>query len=200
MDYIRYYETFIPRSFVLDNGEHVELEASEIGERIAREPLFLLYVSPEFIEDIRSELLVKGFSVPSIGAPKGERYSLARVIDAPWEMHVRIYGDGFIEGEIEVSRGYLEHLGDYRVYVVYEPFNYYSRAYNRLHILYRPSRRWVVRVYDHVRVRIRPPKTLTPWKPIAVFAGFFAAIGILSWALDRLERGDRGGGRSEKSI
>jgi len=130
------------------------------------------------------------FTETWLRVPKGEKYSLVRRLIEPWELHVRIYESGFIESEVEVSRDYIEHLGEYRVYVVYELFNFYSKVYDRLHILYKPRNRWVVKVWDNLRIRVKPPKLLTPWKPIAVGVGVAIAVGLLTYALAKLEKGD----------
>lgn len=184
-----YYETYIPRSFTLDNGEHVELEASEIEEKMSSEPLFLLYIPPDRINDLREALKSRGFYEPVLHVSKGEVYSLVKRLREPWELHVRVYEGGFMEAEVEVSREYVEHLGPYRVYVVYEAFSYYSHVYDKLHVLYKPSRAWVISVKEHFRVRVRPPKLLTPWKPIVASAAAATALGMLAYALSRLERG-----------
>ena len=193
-DYLKlrtwYYETLIPRRFVLDNGEIVELKAVDLEERIRKEPLFLLYVPPSYINNIYRVLKLLGFAETALRVSKGERYSLVKKLDEPWEHHVKIYGNGLIESEIEVGRDYVEHLGDCRIFVIYETFNYYSRAYDKLHILYKPLNRWITEIIDHFHVRIRPPKILTPWKPIVVTAAVAVTLGILAYALSRLERGE----------
>ncbi|MGC9227737.1 hypothetical protein [Caldivirga sp.] len=193
----KYYETYIPRRFMLNDGSVVDLKAADIEETVSKEPLFQLYVPPDRVDEVYRVLLTEGFRETQLRVLKeGERYSLVKRLIDPWELHVRIYYNGLIESEVEVSREYLEHLGDYRVYVVYEAFNYYSKAYDKLHMLYKPSGRWVVGVVDHVRIRVLPPKTLTPWKPIVAAAGFFAVTGVLLYALSKLEKGGDGGGET----
>ncbi|GBC75050.1 hypothetical protein HRbin06_00361 [archaeon HR06] len=95
-----------------------------------------------------------------------------------------------MESEIEVQREYLEHLGDKRIYVVYEPFEYLRDIYNNFHLIYKGDR-WVMKVIDNFRVALRPPKSLTPWKPIIVSLVAFASIGILAYTLDRLSKGEK---------
>ncbi len=186
-----YYETVIPRKFILDDGSIVELKADEVRKRICREPLFLLYVPPTQVDNVYRALLSHGFREESLlRVYKGEKYSLVKKLVDPWELHVRIYENGMIESEVEVSRDYVEHLGDSRIYVVYETFNYYSQVYNKLHILYKQPDRWVIKVIDHFHIKIRPPKTLTPWKPIVITAAILTTIGLLTYALSRLEKGE----------
>lgn len=144
------------------------------------------------INNVYRVLRGEGFKDTQLSAFKGERYSLVKKLEDPWELHVRIYDGGFLESEVEVSREYVEHLGEYRIHVIYEAYSYYSKVYDKLHILYKPSGRYIVKILDHVRIRVRPPKTLTPWKPIAVAAGLFAVVGSIFYALSKLEKVEGG--------
>lgn len=54
-----------------------------------------------------------------------------------------------------------KHLGEQRLYVVYELFHFYSSTYDKLHII---SQRVGVSVVDNFHVRVRPPRVLTPWR------------------------------------
>ena len=47
---------------------------------------------------------------------------MRNVLSDVWELHLRLYSDGFIEAEVEVRREYLEHLAPRRLNVVYEAF------------------------------------------------------------------------------
>lgn len=66
-----------------------------------------LYVPPSLIDKLNDHLRKKGFfnAIPSL--PKGEKYSLSKIIEPLWELHIRIYPNGFIEAEVEVSRDYF---------------------------------------------------------------------------------------------
>ena len=104
-----------------------------------------------------------------------------------WELHLRLYDDGFIDAEIEVRREYLEHLNR-RLNVVYEAFEFYRDLYGKLHVLYVPSGEWIVKIIDHFHIKLREPDTLTPWKPIVI--GIVVA-GLFSYALLNLTRGGK---------
>ena len=80
----------------------------------------------------------------------------------------------------------MEHLTPRRLNVVYEAFEFYREAYDRLHIWYAPAREWITRVIDHFHVKLREPDTLTPWKPIVL--GVVVA-GLFMYALSRLVKG-----------
>lgn len=60
-------------------------------------------------------------------------YGLRKVLDKVWELHVRLYDDGFIYSEGEARRKYLENLSDRRLNVVYEAYEYYRGVYDKLH-------------------------------------------------------------------
>jgi len=177
--------TMIPRSFVLASGSVVTLTAIDVEEKLAKDTIFRLW-TPD-IESVYRYLVEKqGFETAFPSITKGERYSLRRVLDDVWELHVRLYADGFIDAEVEVRREFMEHLTPRRLNVVYEAFEFYRGIYDKLHILYVPSREWIIKAIDHFLIRLREPDTLTPWKPIVLG---IVVVGLLAYALSRLETG-----------
>jgi len=179
------YATVIPRRFILEDGTEATLTARDVEERLTRETLFLLWVP--CIDTVYSHLVRQGFEKAVPAKSKGEKYSLRKPLDNTWELHLRLYREGYIEAEVEVRREYLEHLtAGKRLNVVYEAYEYYREAYNKLHIKYTPADKWITKILDHLNVKLRPPNTLTPWKPIAL--GIIAA-GLFTYALHRLEKG-----------
>lgn len=187
MEY-RVYESYVPRRFVLDSGEVVTLPAEVVEDSLVKEPLFLLWVPSRLIEVLHAHLLKMGFEEAFPSLPKGEVHSVRRLLEDPWELHLRIYADGFIESEVEVRREFVEHLGDRRMYVVYEAFEFYRDLYDTFHVYYRPSGKWVVKVLENFRVRVRPPQSLTPWKPVVAGVAALATVGLLIYALNRFSR------------
>ncbi|MEB2793519.1 MAG: hypothetical protein G5Z43_000268 [Caldisphaeraceae archaeon] len=121
-----------------------------------------------------------------LAIPKGERYSLRKVLDNIWELHIRLYDNGFIDAEVEVRREMLEHLSPRRINVIYEAYEFYSGAYDKLHVFYVPEGEWITSIKEHFSVKLREPDTLTPWKPIVV--GVVAA-GLFAYAVLRLAKG-----------
>jgi len=77
------YVTVIPRKFVLDNGDVVVLTARDVEERLVKDTLFRLWV-PDVEKIYRYLIDVQGFehTIPSV--PKGERYSLRKVLSDFW--------------------------------------------------------------------------------------------------------------------
>ena len=163
------YETLIPHRFVLDDGETVILSSKDVESM--KKPLFSIYI-PKSPEKIREHLIYRGFLEAEPSFNKGEVYGLRRLLKHPWELHIRIYENGFLEGEVEVRREYLEHLSRRRVFVVYEIYDY-TKVLSDLFLFYKPKRRWVAKIISNFVVRLDPPERLTPWKPIVVIAKRF---------------------------
>jgi len=178
MDYV----TYLPRTVEFDDGSQAILNKNEVLRGCLR-----LYVPNNLVDNLYQHLKEKGFvdAVPCL--PKGEKYSISRLIKKPWELHIRIYSNGFIEAEIEVSREYFEHLSERRVPVIYEAYDYYRDLYNQLHIYDINRRKWIVNVIDHYQVALRHPETLTPWKPITIIA-IIAMLGLTAYALSSLRK------------
>jgi len=175
------YVTMIPRKLTLESGD----TAIDVEERLVKDTVFRLR-APD-VERVYRHLVGKcGFEIATPSVPKGERYSLRKILSDVWELHVRLYDDGFIDAEVEVRREFIGHLFR-RLNVVYEAFNFYRDAYDKLHILYAPQREWITKVIDHFYVKLREPATLTPWKPVVL--GIAAAgLGSFIYALSRPER------------
>ncbi len=175
---MRPYETLIPKKFVLDNGKIVSLTSEDVESM--KEPLFLLYV-PKSPEEIYEHLKGRGFENAKPAVKKGEVFSIRKRLDHPWELHVRIYRNGFMDGEIEVRREFFEHLGKRRLFVVYEIYDYVKEI-SDLFVVYKPERRWIVRIESNFVVRLDPPERLTPWMPMVVGLSL-AVVGLLAKSL-----------------
>ncbi|WP_069807877.1 hypothetical protein [Vulcanisaeta thermophila] len=110
------YETYIPREVVLDDERRVIV----LQDEPLKDNVFLLYVPPQVTRELCSHMRRVGFkeAFPAVlkTSPMGkpELCSMAKRLADPWELNVRVYEDGFIEGEVEVGRDYLENLGGNR--------------------------------------------------------------------------------------
>ncbi len=182
------YETYIPRRFILEDGKVISLTADIIKNTLTKKPIFLLYVPNTKIDALYSYLKDIGFENAVLSTPKGEKYSIRLVLDYPWELHIRLYSDGFIESEVEVQREYFEHLGERRLFVAYEAFEFFRGFYDRFHLFYKKEEKWVIKVLDNFRVRLNPPKSLTPWKPVVTGIVTLSVVGLLVYALKRLSK------------
>ena len=91
-------------------------------ERLVKDAILRLWI-PD-IENVYRHLIERqGFEIASPSIPRGEKYSLRRVLSNVWKLHVRLYDDGFIDAEVEVRREFMEHLTPRRLNVVYEALN-----------------------------------------------------------------------------
>ncbi len=168
------YVTLLPRMFILDDGELVELKPKDVLSMKGGE--FLAYFPN--VRSVYERLRREGFKDVRLVKRKGERFDLTKKLRKPWELHIRIYDDGFAECEVEVEREYVEHLGKGRVFVIYEIYDYIKEEKM---IFYRPKERWITEILENYVVRLDPPKTLTPWKPILLsIAGIIIARRIRS--------------------
>ena len=191
-DFIRakIYETYVPRKFVLDDGRVVPIFSSDVEKILIKKPLFLLYVPPSHIDGLHNYLREHmGFEEATPALPKGEKYTVRKILSYPWEHHLRLFENGFIEPEVEVQREFFEHLGQRRLFIIYEAFEYYRGFYENLHIFHNLTRKWVINVLDHFKVRLRPPQSLTFWKPVVAVAGAALTVGVLLYALSKLSKG-----------
>jgi len=177
------YETYLPRTVRLEDGSIITVSGEE-----AIQGAFSLYIPPVHLDELARHLTSKGFEAAGVSLGKGEKYNLRIVVQEPWELHVRIYGSGLVEGEVEVKREYIEHLSPWRSSVIYEVFQFYQDFYPTLHILYKPKGLYVVRVIDHYRVELKPPESLTLWKPIVIGGVLIGVLGLIAYFLSKLEK------------
>lgn len=169
------YRVLIPRKFVLESGDVVVLTEKD-AERLIKDTLFRLWV-PD-IDSVYEYLVnVQRFEQAVPAMPKGEKYSLRKALDNTWELHLRLYSNGFIDAEVEVRREYIEHLtSGQRLNVVYEAYDSYKAMYDKLHLWYVPSRNWVTSIIDNLSLELHEPGRLIPWKPIVL--GVVASVVV----------------------
>ncbi|NPA23626.1 MAG: hypothetical protein GXO23_04960 [Crenarchaeota archaeon] len=94
-----------PKRVYLEDGREVTLDSEEeiMSHRLA------CLISKYDVDKVYKALRELGFRrVPAL--PLGEKYSLAKIVREPFEMHIRVFKIGLILSEIEISRKYVEHL------------------------------------------------------------------------------------------
>jgi hypothetical protein len=178
--------TYLPREVVYFDGTTAVLPK----DYVLKEGNLRLFVPKSKIEAVVSALKGSGFKEVSLEFTKGGKYSLSMKIYNIWELHVRIYQDGFMDGHFEVSRDYLEHLQYLTIPSIYEVFEFYRTAYDKLHIFDSVAGKWIKEIRTHYLVTLNPPRSLTPWEPIMVVGGALSAVGIIAYALSRLDKGE----------
>ncbi|QIW22757.1 hypothetical protein EWF20_00325 [Sulfolobus sp. S-194] len=87
-----------------------------------------LYTSE--IERLLRDLKRAGFKETLLEIRKGEMYSLSKKIGI-WEIHIRIYPDGFLDSHLELSREYFQHLTFSSISFAYELYQMFP--YLELH-------------------------------------------------------------------
>ncbi len=178
------YIAALPRKFTLRDGSSVELTAREVSEGFSKSPPVICgYVEKEQVDAVRDRLHEVGFKEAVPATQEGEKYGLSLDIGNHWELHLRIFPDGSLESHVEVSREYFEHLGDNRIFVVYEPFQYLFPKWPA-HLFYRPAKMEIASVEENFEVKIPAPTSFTPWKPVvvsvALIAGFAAIVAAIA--------------------
>ncbi len=94
-----------PKRIYLEDGREIVLDNEEeiLSHRLA------CLISKKDVEKTFKLLREHGFKrVPAL--PLGEKYSLAKIVKEPFELHVRIFRSGLILSEIEIARKYVEHM------------------------------------------------------------------------------------------
>ena len=178
--------TYLPREVVYFDGTSAILPE----DYVLKEGNLRLFVPKIKIEEVVNTMKTSGFHEEKLEVYKGEKYSLVMKFYDIWDLHVRVYSDGFIVSHFEVSREYLEHINYETIPSIYEPFEFYRTAYDKLHIFDNVTKKWIKEVRSNYLVTLNPPSTLTPWKPISVIAGVLAGIGFIAYALSRLDKGE----------
>lgn len=159
------YIVYLPWHVRFDNNERYTIPLPLIVSG-SRDNIFVIKVPHDEIDTVARGLLSKGFRRALPAMNKGEAYSLSMRIHGPWELHVRIFSDGRIESEVEISREYLQHLTGSRFNVVYETLEALRGFVSDRKVCIKPLGRCIDEVFENIRVELKAPNTLIPWKPI----------------------------------
>ena len=95
-----------------------------------------------------------------------------------------------IISKAEESQLNFENLQYPTIPSIYEVFDFYRTAYNKLHIFDNVAKKWIKEIRNHYLVTLNSPRSLTSWEPIVVTVGAFSVIGITAYALSRLDKGE----------
>lgn len=181
-------EIFYPRYVTLADGRRVLID-----ETLSKnEELFALLVPIGNIDKIAKHLTAnEGFTSASPAIPKGEKYSLSRIISHPWELHIRLFERspldyfGSLYAHVEVSREYFEHLSFVQP-VIYEPFEYYRMVYPQFHVYSNIHQNWISSIDENYRYKLKTPQNLTEWKPVVTTVAVTGIILGVLYAIDKL--------------
>lgn len=177
------FEYEYPETLELVSGQEIVLTQNDLKD----ERTLAIVIPQSKTWEFASFLYDRGFSNAEPAWYQGEKYGLSRIIKDPWEMHVRIFENGYIYPHIELRRDYLEHLDQRYTWPVYdEIMEYVKRFTDSFGLVYLKTDQWVQKIVTKAKVVLSPPKSLTEWKPVVYFAGGMAAGVALTIGLVKL--------------
>jgi len=175
------YIAYLPRYVRLEDGRRYGIPLSMIMRGL-RDSVFVVRIPSDEVDDAAIGLIRRGFKQTSLALNKGELYSLTKRVYEPWELHVRIFNNGYVESEIEVDRDYLQHLTGPRFNVIYEAYEALKGFTSYRRICIKPLGECINDVIENVGIELRAPRVLIPWKPLVAAASSMLLIPILSKA------------------
>ena len=106
---------------------------------------------------------------------------LSLKLKKPWEMHVRLFSNTedsiSIQGEVEISRDYLQHLFSQRTAVIYEIETILKRNGISYDILNKRISKYVNKVLDEYNIKlVTPDIPVFAWKPMLFMIGTVGAM------------------------
>lgn len=172
-----------PKTVELKNGTKVDFDLNDMKN----ERMLAIVIASEMVDSFSNYLFSQGFQQAVPAWKQGETIGVSKVVTDPWEMHIRIFSNGYIYSHIEVRRDYFEHLDERYIWPLYdEPLALVSKVTGAFGIMHLKSKQWVGRVITKTRMSISPPSSLTEWKPIATAVGVIVAGAALGYALAKL--------------
>jgi len=106
-----------------------------------------------------------------------------KMLNRTWEMHVRLIDmkEGWIaiQGEVEISRRYIQHMFSQRAPVVYEIANILKKNGIDYKIWNEKVNEYVLHVIDNHQIRLRGIPGPLPWIPTCVICSSFGLWGLL---------------------
>ncbi len=152
-------------------------------EEIEKESLYL--VVRNNTEDVIRILRSEGFHKLRFcehKKPSQLGSGFTKMLNRTWEMHVRLYdmknGLIAIQGEVEISRRYLQHMFSQRSPVVYEIANILKKNGIDYKIWNDKVKEYVSHIDDDHQINLKGIPALLPWIPASVIL-----IGYGLWRL-----------------
>ena len=156
-----------PKNILLEDGRTIHIETDKISD----ESLFSLLFPEKSTDRIAINLIKNGFHDATPSFFKGEKYSMARELTFPWELHIRLFNYGKQYGKIfahvEISRKYFEHLFIIQP-SVFDPFEFYKGIYKKFIVMHEPSGKTVKEFRGNYKVTLIPPENLIEWMPVVL--------------------------------
>jgi hypothetical protein len=166
---------YLPRDVLYCDGTSAILPE----DYVLKEGNLRLFIPKNKIEEVINAMKTFGFH------EDGEKHSLTtKFFYDIWDLRVRIYDDGFIDGSLEVSQKYRKYLYNYTVPSIYEVFEFYRTVYNNLYIFDNAANKWIKEVRIHYLVTLNSPSSSA--LPFQIIVGPLSMLGILAYPLSRL--------------
>ena len=170
--------TKYPKTVSVGNGEDKKIH---VDKMTGVEELHLIV--KESAEKMRKILFDEGFTTVKFEHKQpfqiGDGLSLK--LKKPWEMHVRLFSNTkdsiSIQGEVEISRDYLQHLFSQRTAVIYEIETILKRNGIKYDILNKRISKYVNKVLDEYKIKlVTPDIPVFAWKPMLFMIGTVGAM------------------------
>ena len=172
------YVTQYPKTVSLEGDENNEIH---VDKMTGVEELHLIV--KESAEKMRKILFNEGFTTVKFEHKQplqiGDGLSLK--LKKPWEMHVRLFSNTedsiSIQGEVEISRDYLQHLFSQRTAVIYEIETILKKNGISYDILNKRISKYVNKVLDEYNIKlVTPDIPVFAWKPMLFMIGTVGAM------------------------
>src|SRR5918996_2441767 len=125
-------------------------------------------------DEIIRTLILEGFSKVKFENKKPGQIGngFSKKLKKPWEIHVRLLdmqqGLIAIQGEVEISRRYIQHIRSVRAPVIYEIESILKKHRIEYKIWHAKMRQYITSVIDNHQITLSAPKLpAIPWKPMA---------------------------------
>ncbi len=162
----------MPRTFRIGNSK-VRLRLGDVF-RAFHEELFVLRLDPDEAVKALERL---GFQKAILAFWKGEVASFVKPISDNWELHVRVYPDGLVTCEYEISRIYLQHLFGPRIYSCYELYGQMKEAGVKAQLEYKGVGP-VTEIEELVELEVPDPPFLLDLPSLAIALGLTTALAL----------------------
>ena len=172
------YVTKYPKTVLFGEGENNKIH---VDKKTGVEELHLIV--KESANKMRRILFQEGFTAVKFEHKQplqiGDGLSLK--LKKPWEMHVRLFRETkdtiSIQGEVEISRDYLQHLFSQRTAVIYEIETILKRNGIKYEILNKRISKYIHKILDEYKIKlVTPDIPVFAWKPMLFMIGTVGAM------------------------
>ncbi len=138
-------------------------------------------------DEIVRALLQEGFKAVKLENKKPNQIGcgMTKKLAKPWEMHVRLFdmhGRIAIQGEVEISRRYIQHIRSVRSPVIYELESILAKHKIEYQIWNAKIRDYITKVIDNHEIKLQAPR-LPPisWKHMVGYATSLSIVYLFKF-------------------